>query len=105
MRPVPFRTGDDNPFFQERELQLTTADLNLARAESNQHQRSVRELQEQIQNDDRVERLESSLKHTESRADELAIRLSKLKQASFTNRFVGYRPQQAIRIISPSDLN
>ncbi|KII94027.1 hypothetical protein PLICRDRAFT_36258 [Plicaturopsis crispa FD-325 SS-3] len=66
---------------QERELQLTLSDLTQLRDESEQHRRRVRELEEQIQNDDRVEVLEQSLKNTQERADEFEFQLSKLKQA------------------------
>jgi hypothetical protein len=50
--------------------------------EAEQHQGRVRELEEQIQSDDRVDRLELSLKNTQDRADELEFQLLKLKQAS-----------------------
>lgn len=45
-------------------------------------QRRLRDLEEQIQADDRVERLEQSLKHTQDRADELEFQLTKVKQVS-----------------------
>ena len=41
--------------------------------------RKLRELEEQMQSDDRVERLENSLKNMQDRADELEFQLSKLK--------------------------
>ncbi|KAG6846055.1 hypothetical protein H0H87_006419 [Tephrocybe sp. NHM501043] len=65
----------------ERELQITTSSLNDLTEEAERHLRRVRELEEQIQSDDRVERLENSLKNTQDRADELEFQLSKLKQA------------------------
>ncbi|KNZ76385.1 Laminin-like protein epi-1 [Termitomyces sp. J132] len=68
----------------ERELQLKTSSMNELMQEVEHHQRRVRELEEQIQSDDRVERLENSLKNTQDRADELEIQLSKLKQAHST---------------------
>lgn len=68
---------------QERELQLTHGTLNDLRSQAEQHQRKVQELEEQIQSDDRVERLEDSLKNTQERADELDFQLSKLKQVSY----------------------
>ncbi|TFK77515.1 hypothetical protein BDN72DRAFT_47354 [Pluteus cervinus] len=66
---------------QERQLQLANASTNELRQESNQHQQKVRELQEQILNDDRVEKLEVSLRNTQNRADDLEFQLSKLTQA------------------------
>jgi hypothetical protein len=48
---------------------------------SEQHQQRVRDLEEQIESDDRAERLEESLKNTQDRAEELEFQLSKLKQA------------------------
>ncbi|KAG0707550.1 hypothetical protein DFH29DRAFT_1055563 [Suillus ampliporus] len=66
---------------QERELQLLNASLEEVRSTSEQHQQRVRELEEQIESDDRAERLEESLKNTQDRAEELEFQLSKLKQA------------------------
>jgi chromosome segregation ATPase len=66
---------------QERELQLLNASLAEVRSSSEQHQQRVRELEEQIESDDRAERLEESLKNTQNRAEELEFQLSKLKQA------------------------
>lgn len=40
----------------------------------------MRELDEQIQSDDRAERLEATLQNTQNRADELEFQLSKLQQ-------------------------
>ena len=44
----------------------------------------VRELEEQIESDDRAERLEETLKNTQDRADELEFQLSKLRQVRST---------------------
>lgn len=67
--------------FQERELQLLNASLAEVRSSSEQHQQRVRELEEQIESDDRAERLEESLKNSQNRSEELEFQLSKLKQA------------------------
>lgn len=67
--------------FQERELQLLNASLEEVKSASEQHQQRVRDLEEQIESDDRAERLEDSLKNTQDRAEELEFQLSKLKQA------------------------
>jgi len=67
--------------FQERELQLLNASMDEVRSTSEQHRQRVRELEEQIESDDRAERLEESLKNTQDRAEELEFQLSKLKQA------------------------
>ncbi|KAF5374957.1 hypothetical protein D9758_000538 [Tetrapyrgos nigripes] len=64
----------------ERQLQLANASVTSLRNESEKHQRRVKELEEQIESDDRAERLEVSLKNTQERADELEFQLSKLKQ-------------------------
>lgn len=56
--------------------------MNTLSHEAELHLRRIRELEEQIQSDDRVERLENSLKNTQDRADELEFQLSKLRQAS-----------------------
>ncbi|KAJ3905830.1 hypothetical protein F5879DRAFT_1009145 [Lentinula edodes] len=58
--------------------------LSSARKEAEIHRRRVRELEEQIQSDDRADRLEASLKNTQDRADELEFQLSKLKQTHAT---------------------
>jgi len=67
---------------QERELQLTNGALNEIQAEADRHQRKARELEERIQNDDRVEKLEGVLKDTQDRAEELEFQLSKLNQVN-----------------------
>ncbi|KAJ3571571.1 hypothetical protein NP233_g3682 [Leucocoprinus birnbaumii] len=64
---------------QERQLQLATASAAEARKDADRYQRNLKELEEQIQNDDRLERVEASLKNTQERADELEFQLSKLK--------------------------
>ncbi len=68
--------------YQERQLQIANASLSSTRKESEKYHRRVKELEEQIQSDDRADRLEASLKNTQDRADELEFQLSKLKQAS-----------------------
>lgn len=60
-------------------LNATTSEL---RTQSEQYRRRVRELEEQIENDDRAERLEETLQNTQNRADELEFQVSKLKQVS-----------------------
>ena len=61
-------------------MQIASASSSELRKEADEFQRKLRELEEQMQSDDRVERLESSLKHTQDRADELEFQLTKLKQ-------------------------
>lgn len=61
-------------------MQISSASSSELRKEADELQRKLRELEEQIQSDDRAERLESSLKHTQDRADELEFQLTKLKQ-------------------------
>lgn len=68
---------------KERELQLANGKIKQQEAESAQHQQRVRDLEEQIQSDDRAERLEESLQNTRDRADELELKLTKLKQVWF----------------------
>ncbi|KAF8204325.1 hypothetical protein K438DRAFT_556230 [Mycena galopus ATCC 62051] len=65
---------------QERELQHANASIHDSKKEAERHQKAVRELREQIQSDDRLERAETSLKNTQNRADELESQLSKLRQ-------------------------
>jgi hypothetical protein len=60
---------------------MANASLNELRSEAADHKRRVRFLEEQIQSDDRVEKLEKSLKNMESRANELEFQLVKTKQA------------------------
>ncbi|KAJ3767342.1 hypothetical protein FB446DRAFT_334110 [Lentinula raphanica] len=69
---------------QERQLQIANGSLITIRKEAEKHRRRVRELEEQIQSDDRVERLEASVKNTQDRADDLEFQLSKLKQVSLS---------------------
>jgi uncharacterized protein YoxC len=65
--------------YQERQLQYANASASNSRKETEKLLRKVRELEEQMQSDDRVERLENSLKNMQDRADELEFQLSKLK--------------------------
>ena len=77
---VPFSSCFFNHIrYQERQLQYATASASDSRNEMEKLQRELRELEEQMQSDDRVERLENSLKHLRDRADELEFQLSKLK--------------------------
>ncbi|KAK2461493.1 hypothetical protein APHAL10511_005956 [Amanita phalloides] len=71
---------------RERQLQLANATIVELRKEHEHSQRRVRELEEQIQSDDRVEHLEESLKNTQDRADELEFQLSILRQSQTTLR-------------------
>ncbi|KAK0208971.1 hypothetical protein DFS33DRAFT_489860 [Desarmillaria ectypa] len=65
---------------QERELQLSNATSNNLQKETDDYKRRLRELEEQIESDDRAEKLENTLKNTQDRSDELEFQLSKLKQ-------------------------
>ncbi|KAJ3750943.1 hypothetical protein DFH05DRAFT_1385850 [Lentinula detonsa] len=64
----------------ERQLQISNGSLISTRKEAEKHRRRARELEEQIESDDRADRLEASLKNTQDRADDLEFQLSKLKQ-------------------------
>ena len=68
------------PILQERELQLTKGAVEDYKAEAEQAARRVRELEEQIESDDRAERAEAALQNVQDRATELELQLSKLKQ-------------------------
>jgi len=59
---------------------LINGSLNDLQAESDRYQRKAQELEERIQSDDRVEKLEGVLQNTRDRADELDFQLSKVKQ-------------------------
>ena len=79
---------------QERELQIIRAELEEVHSRLSEQQRKARELEEQIQNDDRVERLEAVLKHTQDRSEELEFQLSKLTQVRLRRilcNFVNFR--------------
>ena len=65
---------------KERELHSTRSEMESLRSQITDNQRRIRELEEQIQNDDRVDILEANLRNTQDRAEEVAIQLSKLKQ-------------------------
>ena len=69
-----------DPTIQERELHALNTTLSELRTQSEQYQRRVRELEEQIDSDDRAERLEATLQNTQDRAAELEFQVSKLKQ-------------------------
>lgn len=59
---------------------MLTSTVTELRTQANNSQRRVRELEEQIEGDDRAERLEATLQHTQDRAAELEFQVSKLKQ-------------------------
>lgn len=61
-------------------MQLATASAVEARKDAERSQQILKELEEQIQNDDRLELVEASLKNTQERADELEFQLSRLKR-------------------------
>ncbi|PSS29717.1 hypothetical protein PHLCEN_2v2865 [Hermanssonia centrifuga] len=70
---------------QERALHLLNSELTESKSRAEQYLRRARELEEQIETDDRAERLESILQNTQDRADDLEIQISNLKQASERN--------------------
>ena len=65
---------------QDRELQLLRTEGTDLRLKLEKQERRSRELEEQIQNDDRVEHLEAKLQNTTNRAEELEFQLSKIRQ-------------------------
>ena len=83
----PFQACPHLRYHQERQLQYANASASDSRKEMEKLLRRVRELEEQMQSDDRVERLENSLKNMQDRADELEFQLSKLKPV---NPFIYY---------------
>lgn len=88
---------------QERELQLLNASLEEVKSGSEQHQQRVRELEEQIESDDRAERLEESLKNTQDRAEELEFHLSKLKQTLASARHEKDELQSQLQLRTDSE--
>jgi len=71
---------------QEHQLQIAAAEAANSHKAADGFQRRLRELEGQVQADDRVERLEISLKNTQDRADELEFQLVRVKQV-FTPSF------------------
>jgi chromosome segregation ATPase len=69
---------------QERALVSSQSKAEGLRTRLQTSEQRVRELEEQIQNDDRVEVLEGKLQHTQDRAEEVAFQFSKLKQVKCT---------------------
>jgi myosin protein heavy chain len=70
---------------QERRLQIAAAEAADSHKAAHEYRRRLRELEEQIQADDRAERLEVSLKNTQDRADEMEFQLAKVKQVGSCN--------------------
>ncbi len=70
---------------QERDVQSLRAEAGDLQARYEQRDRRARELEEQIQNDDRADKLEAKLKNTQDRAEEFEFQLSKLRQVQFQN--------------------
>lgn len=69
---------------KERDLHSARNEGDGLRSKIQDDERRIRELEEQIQNDDRVDILEAKLRNTQDRAEEVAIQLSRLKQV-YTN--------------------
>ena len=67
---------------KERDLELSRSDATSAQQKANELATRLRDLQEQIEADDRAEKLEASLKGLQSRADSLESQLARVKQAS-----------------------
>ncbi|KAF9021732.1 hypothetical protein BDZ89DRAFT_1137774 [Hymenopellis radicata] len=65
---------------QERLLQVSNATSASLQKEVDEQKRRFRELEEQIQADDRLEKLENTLKNTQDRTADLELQLSKQKQ-------------------------
>ena len=70
-------------------MQRVSAEAAEAKKSAEEFKRKHRELEEQIQADDRVDRLEASLKNTQDRADDLEFQLSKLKTVSLPAHIYG----------------
>lgn len=67
---------------------MTKGEAQEIKSQLKQQESRVRELEEQIQLDDRVENLEISLKGTQERADSLEYELTKSKQVRFLRVYV-----------------
>ncbi|KAI5124139.1 hypothetical protein M0805_000950 [Coniferiporia weirii] len=65
---------------EERDCVSVRKEADKLRSQLQEGERRTRELEEQIQSDDRVEILETKLKNTQDRAEENAFQLSRLKQ-------------------------
>lgn len=64
----------------ERELEVTKRSVQDLKAQVTQQRNRVRQLEEQIETDDTVERMEKSMKGVQERAESLEFQLSKMKQ-------------------------
>lgn len=85
MRPFACLNSDSECQSQERELHSTQSNAENLRTQLEKGAFRIRELEEQIQNDDRAEVLEENLRNTQDRAEDLSFQLSKLKQVSYTS--------------------
>ena len=84
-------------------MQLTKGAVEDHRAEAEEASRRVRELEEQIQSDDRAERAEAALQNVQNRATELELQLSKLKQVYLVlNSLTMHHLMEALRRIQRS---
>ena len=69
---------------QDRDLLAVRTELEKSQSKIENSERRTKELEEQIQNDDRVETLEAKVKNSQDRAEEVSFQLSKMKQVWFT---------------------
>lgn len=65
---------------QDRDLLAVRTELEKSQSKIESSERRTKELEEQIQNDDRVETLEAKVKNSQDRAEEVSFQLSKMKQ-------------------------
>lgn len=65
---------------KDRDLLSIRSEVEKLQSHLEARERRTKELEEQIQNDDRVEILEAKVKNTQDRAEEVSYQLSKLKQ-------------------------
>lgn len=69
---------------KERDLDISRSDTTSAQEKANELATKLRDLQEQIQADDRAEKLEASLKGLQDRSDALESQLARVRQVSST---------------------
>jgi predicted nucleic acid-binding Zn-ribbon protein len=81
---IPTVSPIDSIQLKERDLDISKSDATNARQKADELATKLRDLQEQIQADDRAEKLEISLKGLQERSSSLESQLARVRQVIWT---------------------
>jgi predicted nucleic acid-binding Zn-ribbon protein len=82
---IPTVSSIDTIQLKERDLDISKSDATSAQQKADELASKLRDLQEQIQADDRAEKLEISLKGLQERSSSLESQLARVRQVIWTH--------------------